>query len=171
MARVGVIVGSDSDYDVMKETLAVLDELGIEHEFRVASAHRTPDTVREFAEGAEDRDIEVIIAGAGMAAHLAGVVAAHTTMPVIAVPLAGGILDGLDALLSSVQMPGGVPVAVVAIGKAGAVNAAVLAAEILALKYPDVKNALIDYRRARAVRVAEADSALRKRVKDDSGKK
>lgn len=164
MARVDVIIGSDSDYDVMKETLAVLDELGIEREFKVASAHRTPDAVREFAEGAEDRGVEVIIAGAGMAAHLAGVVAAHTTLPVIAVPLAGGALDGLDALLSSVQMPGGVPVAVVAVGKAGAVNAAVLAAEILALKYPDVKDALIGYRRARAAKVTEIDAALRKKI-------
>lgn len=164
MARVDVIIGSDSDYDVMKETLAVLDELGIEREFKVASTHRTPDAVREFAEGAEARGVEVIIAGAGMAAHLAGVVAAHTTLPVIAVPLAGGVLDGLDALLSSVQMPGGVPVAVVAVGKAGAVNAAVLAAEILALKYPDVKDVLIEYRRARAAKVAEIDAALQKKI-------
>jgi 5-(carboxyamino)imidazole ribonucleotide mutase len=171
MARVGVIIGSDSDYDVMKETLTVLDELGIECEFKVASAHRTPDAVREFAEGAEGRGVEVIITGAGMAAHLAGAVAARATLPVIAVPLAGGALDGLDALLSSVQMPGGVPVAVVAIGKAGAVNAAVLAAEILALKYPELKDAIVNYRRTRAEKVAEADSALRKRLKDDPGKK
>jgi 5-(carboxyamino)imidazole ribonucleotide mutase len=164
MARIGVIIGSDSDYDVMKETLAVLDELGIEREFKVASAHRTPDAVREFAEGAEDRGVEVVIAGAGMAAHLAGVVAAHTTLPVIAVPLAGGAFDGLDALLSSVQMPGGVPVAVVAVGEAGAINAAVLAAEILALKYPEVKDALIDYRRAKAAKVTETDAALQKKI-------
>lgn len=170
MARVDVIIGSDSDYDVMKETLAVLDELGIEREFKVASAHRTPDAVREFAEGAEARGVEVIIAGAGMAAHLAGVVAAHTTLPVIAVPLASGALNGLDALLSSVQMPSGVPVAVVAVGKAGAVNAAVLAAEILALKYPDVKDALIDYRRARAAKVTEIDAALQKKIEGDFGK-
>ncbi|UCE26213.1 MAG: 5-(carboxyamino)imidazole ribonucleotide mutase [Candidatus Coatesbacteria bacterium] len=165
MAKVGVVIGSDSDYDVMKITLAVLDELGIESEFRVASAHRTPDVVREFGEGAEKRGVEVIIAGAGMAAHLAGVIAAHTTLPVIAVPLPSGALDGLDALLSSVQMPGGIPVAVVAVGKAGAVNAAVLAAEILGLKYPETKEAIIEYRRARAAKVAEKDAELEKKVK------
>jgi phosphoribosylaminoimidazole carboxylase PurE protein len=171
MARVGVIIGSDSDYDVMKKTLAVLDEFGIEWEFRVASAHRTPDAVREFAEGADGRGLEVIIAGAGMAAHLAGAVAAYTTLPVIAVPLAGGALDGLDALLSSVQMPAGVPVAVVAVGKAGAVNAAVLAAEILALKYPEVKKAVTKFKRDRATKVDEKDTELQKKVKNEFGKK
>jgi phosphoribosylaminoimidazole carboxylase PurE protein len=171
MARVGVIIGSESDYEVMKNTLAVLDELGIEWEFRVASAHRTPDAVREFAEGADGRGLEVIIAGAGMAAHLAGAVAAYTTLPVIAVPLPGGALDGLDALLSSVQTPAGVPVAVVAVGKAGAVNAAVLAAGILGLKYPAVKKAVTEYRRARATQVSEKDAELQKKAKNEFGKK
>jgi phosphoribosylaminoimidazole carboxylase PurE protein len=170
MARVGVIIGSDSDYDAMKETLAVLDEFGISWEFKVASAHRTPDAVREFAESADKRGLEVIIAGAGMAAHLAGIVAAHTALPVIAVPLVSGALDGLDALLSSVQMPAGVPVAVVAVGKAGAVNAGVLAAEILALKHPDVKNAVAEYRQARAIKVTGKDAELQKKVKGDFGK-
>jgi phosphoribosylaminoimidazole carboxylase PurE protein len=170
MARVGVIIGSESDYEVMKNTLAVLDELGIGWEFKVASAHRTPDAVREFAEGADGRGLEVIIAGAGMAAHLAGAVAAHTALPVIAVPLPGGALDGLDALLSSVQMPAGVPVAVVAVGTAGAVNAAVLAAEILALKYPGVKKAVTEYKRAGAAKAGEKDHELQKRVKNEFGK-
>lgn len=132
-------MGSKSDWaNVMEHACAALDELGIPNEAKVMSAHRTPDFAAEHAKGARDRGIEVIIAGAGCAAHLAGVVAAHTPLPVIGVPVSSPDLKGLDSLLSTVQMPGGIPVATVAIGKAGAKNAGLLAGAILALKYPEI---------------------------------
>ncbi|SFB23687.1 MULTISPECIES: 5-(carboxyamino)imidazole ribonucleotide mutase [unclassified Bacillus (in: firmicutes)] len=130
-AQVSVIMGSQSDWETMKNACEVLDELGIPFEKRVISAHRTPDLMFGFAESARDRGIKVIIAGAGGAAHLPGMVAAKTTLPVIGVPIQSKVLNGLDSLLSIVQMPGGVPVATVAIGQAGAVNAGILAAQIL----------------------------------------
>ncbi|MFH1124722.1 MAG: 5-(carboxyamino)imidazole ribonucleotide mutase [Pseudomonadota bacterium] len=145
-ALVAVVMGSTSDADVMKGSTEILDSLKIPYEVRVISAHRTPQQAREFAETASDRKIEVIIAGAGWAAHLAGFIAAQTTLPVIGVPIASSPLQGLDALLSTVQMPPGIPVATVALGKGGAKNAAVLAAEILALKYPAIAGALKAYR-------------------------
>ena len=147
MPLVGVVVGSNSDSEVMQATLDVLADLGIDYEFNVISAHRKPGKVREYAETAIDRGIEVIIAGAGMAAALPGVLASLTTLPVIGVPLAGGALNGVDALYSIVQMPGGVPVACMAIGKAGAKNAAYLAAAILGLKHDTIKQAYETYRR------------------------
>lgn len=130
---VGVIMGSTSDWETMKHACSILDELAIPYEKKVVSAHRTPDWMFEYASTARDRGIKVIIAGAGGAAHLPGMVAAKTTLPVIGVPVKTSTLNGLDSLLSIVQMPGGVPVATVAIGKAGAVNAGLLAAQILSV--------------------------------------
>ena len=143
---VGVVMGSTSDKDVMNGCIDVLKELNIPHEVRVISAHRTPERTREFAESAAKRGVEVIIAGAGWAAHLAGFVAAHTTLPVIGDPIDSSPLQGMDALLSTVQMPPGIPVATVALGKGGAKNAAVLAVQILALKYPPIAERLKAYR-------------------------
>ena len=143
---VALVMGSTSDMDVMQGCEEMLEEFGIPYEVRITSAHRTPDQTREFAEQAEDRGIEAIIAGAGWAAHLAGVIAAHTTLPVIGVPIDSSPLHGMDALLSTVQMPPGVPVATVAIGKGGAKNAAILAAQILALKHPEITMELKRYR-------------------------
>ena len=131
--RVAVLCGSESDLDVMKEASRVLERFGVSHELLVLSAHRRPDAVHHYATGARERGTQVMICGAGMAAHLAGAVAAATSLPVLGVPLAGGHLNGLDALLATVQMPAGVPVATLAIGKAGARNAALLAVQILAL--------------------------------------
>ncbi|MBW2027609.1 MAG: 5-(carboxyamino)imidazole ribonucleotide mutase [Deltaproteobacteria bacterium] len=143
---VAVVMGSRSDLEAMKGCVDQLKDLQIPHEVKVSSAHRTPDQTREYAESAAARGIEVIIAGAGWAAHLAGVIAAHTTLPVIGVPIDSSPLKGMDALLSTVQMPPGIPVATVAIGKGGARNAAVLAAQILSLKYPEIALRLKDFR-------------------------
>ncbi|MFO7317600.1 MAG: 5-(carboxyamino)imidazole ribonucleotide mutase [Bacilli bacterium] len=131
--KIGVIMGSSSDWETMKHACDILDELEIPYEKKVVSAHRTPDLMFEYAETARSRGIEVIIAGAGGAAHLPGMVASKTTLPVIGVPVQSKALNGLDSLLSIVQMPGGVPVATVAIGKAGATNAGLLAAQILSI--------------------------------------
>lgn len=143
---VGIIMGSRSDLETMQEAASVLDELGVPYEMKVVSAHRTPDAMFAYAESAEGRGLKVIIAGAGGAAHLPGMTAAKTTLPVIGVPVLTSALHGLDSLLSIVQMPGGVPVATVAIGKAGAKNAGLLAAQILALQYPELRAALSEYR-------------------------
>ena len=142
---VAVVMGSDSDLPVMKAAVDTLRSFGIEHEVTIVSAHRTPKKMVEYAAAAEGRGVEVIIAGAGGAAHLAGMFAAVTTLPVIGVPIASPNLNGLDALLAMVQMPSGVPVATVAID--GARNAAILAAEILALKYPAIKHAVADHKK------------------------
>ncbi len=158
---VGILVGSESDLGVMKETAATLEELGVGYELRVASAHRTPARVREYAEEAAGRGIKVIICGAGMAAHLAGAVAALTDLPVIGVPMPGGVADGLDALLSTVQMPGGVPVATVAVGRAGAVNAALLAARVLALENAGLRARLRVYAEKMAASVEARDKEVR----------
>lgn len=146
---VGVIMGSKSDWDTMSHTAETLDKLGIEHEVRVMSAHRTPDQAVEYAATARERGLEVIIAAAGGAAHLAGVLAAKTTLPVLGVPMKGWSLDGLDSLLSTVQMPRGVPVGTLAIGKAGAVNAALFAGQILGLLHPAIREAVDADREAR----------------------
>ncbi len=153
---VGIIMGSTSDWPTMKRATEVLKELEIPHEKRVVSAHRTPDEMFRYAEEAADRGIEVIIAGAGGAAHLPGMVAAKTVLPVIGVPIRTSALNGLDSLLSIVQMPGGVPVATVAIGEAGAINAGLLAAEILGVKDPSIRQRLIARREAIRRRVLEA---------------
>lgn len=140
--RIGVIMGSSSDWETMKNACDVLDELEIIYEKKVISAHRTPDLMFSYAEEARDRGLKVLIAGAGGAAHLPGMVAAKTTLPVIGVPIQSKALNGLDSLLSIVQMPGGVPVATVAIGKAGAINAGLLAAQILGTSDDKVAEAL-----------------------------
>lgn len=149
---VGVIMGSRSDWETMQHAVSTLESLGIPVEARALSAHRTPHEVAEWASGAEERGLEVIIAAAGGAAHLAGVVAAHTVLPVLGVPMKGWSLDGLDSLLSTVQMPRGVPVGTLAIGKAGAVNAALLAAQILGNKRPELRET---FRKDRASRKQE----------------
>lgn len=155
--RVGVIMGSTSDWETMKEACSILDEMEIPYEKKVVSAHRTPDYMFEYAETAKQRGIEVIIAGAGGAAHLPGMVAAKTELPVIGVPVKSSNLNGLDSLLSIVQMPGGVPVATVAIGKAGAVNAGLLAAQILGIKYTDIQERFVLRRAIARERVLEGE--------------
>ncbi len=143
---VAVVMGSASDADIMKDAMEQLEELSIPYEVKITSAHRTPLQTKDYVENAADRGIEVIIAGAGWAAHLAGVIAAHTLLPVIGVPIDSSVLKGMDALLSTVQMPPGIPVATVAIGKGGARNASILAAQILALKYSNIAGSLRAYR-------------------------
>jgi 5-(carboxyamino)imidazole ribonucleotide mutase len=143
---VGIIMGSKSDWETMSNAAKTLDSLGVAYEVNVMSAHRTPELVDEYVGSAERRGLEVIIAGAGGAAHLAGVAAARTILPVLGVPIQSKALSGIDSLLSTVQMPGGVPVGTLAIGGSGATNAALLAAAILANKYPDVRKALRRFR-------------------------
>lgn len=154
-ALVGVIMGSQSDWDTMKHAVDTLDTLGVPNEVRVMSAHRTPELVSEYASTAEARGLEVIIAGAGGAAHLAGVVAAATVLPVLGVPIQSKALNGLDSLLSIVQMPGGIPVGTLAIGNAGATNAGLFAAAILGAKDPAVRDAIRKYRAERAQAVLD----------------
>ncbi len=144
---VAVIMGSKSDWETMKHAVDILERFGIPHEAKVVSAHRTPDLMAEFAKTAADRGIQVIIAGAGGAAHLPGMVAAHTHLPVLGVPVQSKALSGLDSLLSIAQMPGGIPVGTLAIGEAGAKNAGLLAVSILALNNASVSQALIAYRK------------------------
>ena len=143
---VGVVMGSKSDSDVMHAALDVLTSLGIEHEVNIISAHRNPEKAKQYAQSAHERGIEVIIAAAGMAAHLPGVIASWTALPVIGVPMASGELKGIDALYSIVQMPAGIPVACMAIGSSGAKNAAYLAAEIIGLKHDTIRRAYEKYR-------------------------
>lgn len=159
---VAVLMGSDSDLPVMKATLEVLKSLGIAYEVKITSAHRTPEDTRNYIVDAEARGCMVFIAAAGLAAHLAGNVAAHTLRPVIGVPMDGGPLNGMDALLSTVQMPGGVPVAAVAIGKAGARNAGYLAAQILSVADADLASRLVAERARNADEVRAKDAALQK---------
>ena len=161
-ARVGILMGSDSDWPVMSKAVEVLRELGVTAEVRVLSAHRTPDATAEYASSAAERGLQVIIAGAGAAAHLAGVVAAHTILPVIGVPLASGALNGFDALLATVQMPGGIPVATVGIGRAD--NAALLAAQILAGRDDSLATKLLEHRERTRQRVEKADQDLQERI-------
>lgn len=153
---VAVIMGSRSDMETMRHAMDLLEELEIPHEVRIVSAHRTPDRMFEFAASAQERGLEVIIAGAGGSAHLPGMTAAKTVLPVIGVPVQSAALHGLDSLLSIVQMPRGIPVATVAIGAAGAANAALLAAQVLGIKYPIVQQRLESYRASLAKAVEEA---------------
>ncbi len=146
---VGVIMGSRSDWETMKNAVDALEQLGVPHEVRVVSAHRTPDLLFEYASSAEERGLEVIIAGAGGAAHLPGMVASKTVVPVLGVPVQSRALQGLDSLLSIVQMPGGIPVGTLAIGRSGALNAALLAAAILGSHHPEIREALRAYRDGR----------------------
>jgi len=158
--EVAVLMGSDSDWPLLKQASATLDSFGVLHEVRVLSAHRSPELAAEFSRTAAKRGLKVIVAAAGGAAHLAGVLAAHTTLPVIGVPVKGGAVDGLDALLSTVQMPSGIPVATVALGSAGPVNAAVLAVQILALARPDLQRKLTAYKRSLAKKVIAANARV-----------
>jgi 5-(carboxyamino)imidazole ribonucleotide mutase len=157
---VGIIMGSQSDWPIMKNASDTLISLSIKHEKKVVSAHRTPDLLFKYAEEAYARGIEVIIAGAGGAAHLPGMTAAKTHIPVIGVPVKTKSLEGKDSLLSIVQMPAGIPVATVAIGKAGAVNAGLLAASILSIKYPEINKSLISFRKKQTKRVLKSSKIL-----------
>ncbi|EAD0071922.1 5-(carboxyamino)imidazole ribonucleotide mutase [Listeria monocytogenes] len=159
-AVIGVIMGSTSDWDTMKKACDVLDELEIAYEKKVVSAHRTPDLMFQYAEQARERGLKIIIAGAGGAAHLPGMVAAKTTLPVIGVPIKSKALNGMDSLLSIVQMPGGVPVATVAIGESGAVNAGLLAAQILSLTDDAITNRLEKRRATLEETVLESSDSL-----------
>lgn len=150
---VSVIMGSQSDWETMQHACATLEEFGVAYEKRIVSAHRTPDLMAEYAKSARGRGLEVIIAGAGGAAHLPGMTAAHTTLPVLGVPVQSKALNGMDSLLSIAQMPGGIPVGTLAIGKAGATNAALLAVSILSIKYPELAKKLEEFREAQTARV------------------
>jgi phosphoribosylaminoimidazole carboxylase PurE protein len=158
---VSIVMGSDSDLEIMREAGKALDDFGIAYEIDVTSAHRSPDRSAEFAKNAAGRGICVIIAGAGGAAHLAGVIAAHTTLPVIGVPIPSTSLNGMDSLLSTVQMPAGIPVATVAIGKPGATNAGILAAQIIALADSAVAKRLVEHKEKLARGVEEKSRKLR----------
>jgi len=157
---VGILMGSDSDLPVMEKAAEVFREMGIPYEMDISSAHRLPEKTAHYARTARERGLEVIIAGAGMAAHLAGVLAAHTTLPVIGVPLKSGALEGVDALYSTVQMPPGIPVATVGID--GAKNAAYLACEILSIKYPEVVKKLEEFRDKMRKDLEEKSKALKR---------
>jgi len=164
--RVAILMGSDSDLPVMAECARVLEDYGVPYDARVLSAHRTPEAAARFARTAESRGIEVLVAGAGGAAHLAGALAAHSTLPVIGVPLAASPLSGFDALLSTVQMPPGVPVATVGVGPMGAKNAGHLAVQILAVKDAALRRALQDRRRAMADEVLARGKGLPRRLRE-----
>lgn len=161
---VAIVMGSESDFPVMEEALKILDSFSIPYEVTISSAHRSPKRTSDFSQNAQKRGIELIIAGAGWAAHLAGVIASETTLPVIGVPIDSSPLKGLDSLLSTVQMPGGVPVATMTIGKAGAKNAAIFAAQILSLKYPEIRRKLIAFRKDMEKSVAAKAETLRKKL-------
>ncbi|HRJ21696.1 MAG TPA: 5-(carboxyamino)imidazole ribonucleotide mutase [Bryobacteraceae bacterium] len=150
---VSVIMGSQSDWETMQHACATLEEFGVAYEKRIVSAHRTPDLMAEYAKSARGRGLEVIIAGAGGAAHLPGMTAAHTTLPVLGVPVQSKALNGMDSLLSIAQMPGGIPVGTLAIGKAGATNAGLLAVSILSIKRPELAVKLEEFRAAQTARV------------------
>src|ERR1700735_3084201 len=161
-----VLMGSDTDLPMMSEAGKVLDKFGIGYEMEVMSAHRTPARAHEYATTAQSRGLKVLIAAAGAAAHLAGVIAANTTLPVIGVPMGTSSLNGLDALLSTVQMPGGIPVATMAIDKAGAVNAAIFAAEILGLSDPEIARKLVTHKQDLERSVNEKNARLKQQMAD-----
>jgi 5-(carboxyamino)imidazole ribonucleotide mutase len=166
---VGIVMGSDSDWPKIKAAAAALDEFGVPHEVRVMSAHRTPEVAREYAATAIARGLKVIVAAAGGAAHLAGVIASHTTLPVIGIPVATELSGGLDSLLSVVQMPGDVPVATVAVGGGGPRNAGLLAVQILALADAGLQDKLVAFKKKLGEKVAEKDAALQETLR--SGKR
>lgn len=163
-ALVGILMGSDTDYPVMCEAARTLEKFGIPYELEVVSAHRTPARAHEYATTASQRGLKVLIAAAGAAAHLAGVIAANTTLPVIGVPMGTSTLNGLDALLSTVQMPGGIPVATMAIDKAGAVNSAIFAAEILGLSDAAIASKLLSHKQDLERSVNEKNARLKQQV-------
>ena len=158
--RIGIIMGSQSDWDTMRHASETLDELGIDHEIKIVSAHRTPDLLFEYASSAIDRGLQVIIAGAGGAAHLPGMAASKTRLPILGVPVESKSLKGMDSLLSIAQMPAGIPVGTLAIGRAGAVNAALLSAAILANSDADIATALDSFRTAQTARVLASGDPL-----------
>jgi 5-(carboxyamino)imidazole ribonucleotide mutase len=164
---VGILMGSDNDYEIMKETALALTQFGIPFEMTVSSAHRTPERTSRYVRQARDRGIKILVAGAGAAAHLAGVVAAETTLPVIAVPIDATALNGMDALLAMVQMPAGIPVATMAIGKAGARNAGIFAAQMLAVSDPVLSEKLVQFKAEMAAGVEAKAEALSKRLAAD----
>src|SRR6202789_588945 len=168
-ALVGILMGSDTDLPVMSEAGKVLDKFGIAFEMEVVSAHRTPARAHEYATSAQKRGLKVLIAAAGAAAHLAGVIAANTTLPVIGVPMGTSSLNGMDALLSTVQMPGGIPVATMAIDKAGAVNAAIFAAEILALSDFAIAQKLVEHKEELVRSVEEKNARLKQQLTEKKG--
>jgi len=161
---VAIFIGSESDYDVVREALDVLKEFGVSSSLEVTSAHRSAERTRKLVAGLEEKGVKIFIAAAGKAAHLAGFVAAHTTLPVIGVPVESAGLGGLDALFSTVQMPKGVPVATMGLGKTGASNAALLAVEILSLRNPRLKKKLKEYRLKLAAQVEEASKKVRRKT-------
>ena len=164
MAKVAVLMGSKSDFPVVKPAVKVLKDFGVEAEVRVISAHRTPDEAHEFASGAKRRGVEVIICAAGKAAHLGGVIAAYTTLPVIGLPVKTDMMGGLDSLLSIVQMPSGIPVATVGVN--GGENAGLLALQILGVKYPEIAEKLAAYKQAMKAKINADDAALQAELKD-----
>ena len=168
-ALVGILMGSDSDYEIMVEAAKALDQFGVPFEMTVSSAHRTPERTSRYVSSARDRGLKVLIAGAGAAAHLAGVMAAETTLPIIGVPIDATSLHGLDALLAMVQMPAGIPVATMAVGKAGARNAGILAVQMLALQDAALAEKLADFKAEMAAGVDARAAALQKRLADDFG--
>ncbi|MFO7982001.1 MAG: 5-(carboxyamino)imidazole ribonucleotide mutase [Desulfuromonadales bacterium] len=164
---VGILMGSDNDYDVMVETARALKEFGVPFEMTVSSAHRSPERTSTYARQARERGIKVLIVGAGAAAHLAGVVSSETTLPVVAVPIDSSALQGLDALLATVQMPAGIPVATMAIGKAGARNAGIYAVQLLSLDDESMVNKLGDFKKSLADGVGDKAARLAERLKED----
>ena len=166
VALVGILMGSDTDFPVMSEAAKTLEKFGIPYELEVMAAHRTPARAHEYATTALKRGLKVLIAAAGAAAHLAGVIAANTTLPVIGVPMGTSSLNGLDALLSTVQMPGGIPVATMAIDKAGAVNSAIFAAEILGLSDPEIARELVAHKQELERSVSEKNARLKQQLAD-----
>lgn len=164
---VGILMGSDNDYEVMVETGKALKELGIPFEMTVSSAHRTPERTAAYVRSARERGLKVLVAGAGAAAHLAGVVAAETTLPVVAVPIDSSALQGLDALLAMVQMPAGIPVATMAIGKPGARNAGIFAAQMIGVEDAGVAKRLVEFKEKMAAGVVAKSDALQKRLAAD----
>ena len=165
-ATVAIVMGSKTDWPVLEFTVKTLEEFGVESTVKVMSAHRTPHEAAEFAENAAKNGYKVIIGAAGGAAHLCGVLAGHTTLPVVGIPVKGWALDGMDSLLSTVQMPKGVPVATVAIGKAGAINAAILAVQIMALSDASLKRKLVSYKKKMAKDVLKADAELQAELEE-----
>ena len=164
MAKVAVLMGSKSDFPVVKPAVKVLKDFGVEAEVRVISAHRTPDEAHEFASGAKGRGVEVIICAAGKAAHLGGVIAAYTTLPVIGLPVKTDMMGGLDSLLSIVQMPSGIPVATVGVN--GGENAGLFALQMLGVKYPEIAEKLAAYKQAMKAKINADDAALQAELKD-----
>lgn len=162
--KVAIIMGSDSDFNIMKVAKETLDEFGVISEVKILSAHRSPELTREFVTSAKQRGIKVIIAGAGAAAHLAGVLASHTTLPIIGVPIPSSDLKGIDSLLSTVQMPSGIPVATMSIGRAGAKNSALFAIQILALEDESLQEKMLDYKKSLEGSVIEKQKKIEKEI-------